>query len=313
MRAAIVDEAGAGPRYGEFADPEPREGETEMEVLAAGIHPVVRGLAAGTHYGSDGTYPRVPGVDCVARGTDGVARYAGFVRSPWGTLAERVAVPMGIPVPQGADPAVVAASLNPGMSSWLPLTSRVSETGDLGTVLVVGATGVAGRIAVQNALALGADRVIGLGRDPDRLAEVERLGGVPVALADGATGLQASLAGSTPSLILDFAWGTAAELVWDALSGHGLDEDDADILHVEIGDSAGTRATVPAALLRSRRITLRGSGAGSVPLADILAQLPVFMAKIASGTVTAPVRRYALSRIDDAWSYRGPDRAVVIP
>lgn len=313
MKAAIVDAEGATPRYGEFPDPEPQEGETGMEVLAAGIHPVVRRLASGTHYGSDGAYPRVPGVDCVASGADGVARYAGFVRAPWGSLSERVAARMGVPIPAHSDPAVVAASLNPGMSSWMPLTTRLSEKGTLGTVLVVGATGVAGRIAVQNALALGADRVIGLGRDIDRLAEVGRLGGAPVALGEGAAGLQRGLGGASPSLILDFAWGAAAELVWDALEGRGLNEDEADILHVEIGDSAGTSARLPAALLRSRRMALQGSGAGSGSLTDILTQLPVFLEKVASGHITAPVRRFPLARIDEAWAYPGPDRAVVIP
>lgn len=313
MKAAIVDAAGVRPRYGEFPDPEPQDGETGMEVLAAGIHPVVRRLASGTHYGSDGAYPRVPGVDCVARGADGVARYAGFVRAPWGTLAEGVAARMGVPLPEHSDPAVIAASLNPGMSSWMPLTARLSERGTLDTVLVLGATGIAGRMAVQNALLLGANRVIGLGRDIDRLAEVERLGGVPVAQAEGAVGLRRGLGGASPSLILDFAWGTAAELVWDALEGQGLNEDEADILHVEIGDSAGTSARLPAALLRSRRMALQGSGAGSGSLADILTQLPVFIEKIASGHVRVPVRRFPLARIDEAWAYPGPDRAVVIP
>lgn len=313
MKAAIVDRAGDTPRYGDFDDPVPQDGETLMEVLAAGIHPVVRALVSGTHYGSEDVHPRIPGVDCVARGADGVARYAGFVRAPWGTLAQRVSARMGIPLPDGADPALIAGSLNPGLSSWLPLTARAAEVGSLGTVVVIGATGVAGRIAVQNALALGAQRVIGLGRDADRLREVGRLGGVGVALQDGAPALRLALDGTSPTLILDYAWGAAAELAWDALAGHGLDEDASDILHVQIGSSAGARASLPAALLRSRRITLRGSGAGSASLSQVLAQLPVFMGRVASGEVRVRIRIFPLEQVGDAWACTGPDRAVVVP
>lgn len=313
MKAAIIDRAGAGAHYGDFEDPEPGEGESKLRVLAAGIHPIVRGLAANSHYGSEGVYPLVPGVDCVARDEDGATRYAGAVRSPWGTMAENVAARIGLPLPEGADPVAVAGALNPGISSWVPLTARTREVDGLGTVLIVGATGVAGRIAVQNALALGAERVIGLGRDEDRLAEVGGLGGVPVSLTDGPDAVRRALAGASPSLVLDYLWGSAAEAVWDALAGHGLDEDGADILHVEIGTTAGGRAALPGELLRSRRFTVRGSGAGSASMAEIMAELPVFMRKVASGEVAPPVEVFPLSRVDQAWAYAGPRRAVVVP
>lgn len=313
MKAAIIDNAGADAQYGDFADPEPVEGESKLRMLAAGVHPIVRALAANSHYGGEGVHPLVPGVDCVARSQDGVARYAGAVRAPWGTMAENVAARIGLALPDGADPVSVAGTLNPGISSWLPLTARAREVEALGTVLVVGATGVAGRIAVQNAFALGAERVVGLGRDKDRLAKVEDLGGVPIPLADGPDAVSKALAGTSPSLVLDYLWGGAAETVWGALEGRGLEEDDADILHVEIGTMAGERASLPGGLLRSRRFTVRGSGAGSAPMAEIMAALPVFMEKVASGEVVAPVEVFPLSRVDEAWAYRGPDRAVVVP
>jgi NADPH:quinone reductase-like Zn-dependent oxidoreductase len=313
MKAAIVESPGAVPRWGDFAEPEPATGETEMTVLAAGIHPIVRSLAAGTHYGSTGGYPLVPGVDCVAQGADGVPRYAGYIRAPWGTLAERIAARMGLPLPDGADPVMIAGSMNPGLSSWLPLVARTREVESLGTVLVVGATGVAGRIAVQNAFALGADRVVGIGRDRGRLADVTSLGASAVALDDGASAVADALAGTSPSIVLDYLWGPPAELVWDALAGHGLDEDDADILHVQIGTTAGARASLPGAILRSRRLTVRGSGAGSASLEEIMAQLPVFMAKVASGDVVAPVRAFPLSDVAEAWGSSDGERVVVVP
>ncbi len=312
MRAASVENPGAVPHCRVYADPVPVEGESVMEVLAAGIHPIVRSLVDGTHYGSDGTYPRIPGVDGVARGADGVVRYAGNVRGPWGTIAERIASRMGLPVPDGADPALVAAVLNPGLSSWMPLVSRKRQIGSLGTVVIVAATGYAGRIAVQNALLLGAERVVGLGRDADRLSDVAAIGGTPVSLSDGSAGLASALDGASPSLIVDYAWGSAAELVWEALTGHGLDEDIADILHVELGGTAGPTATLPAALLRSRRIAISGGGAGSTPIADIMEQLPIYLQHVASGAIHAPIRRFPLARVDEAWTHTGPDRAVLV-
>lgn len=312
MRAAIIDRAGASPTCGDFADPVPDDGEREMRVLAAGIHPIVRSLAAGSHYGSDGAYPRIPGVDAVARGDDGIVRYAGFVRSPWGTIAERIAARLGLPVPADADPALVAAMLNPGLSSWMPLTGRLRQTGELHTVVIVGATGYAGRLAVQNARLLGAARIVGLGRDAAGLAEIAALGAAPVELAEGPDKLARALAGTSPTLILDYAWGPAAELVWECLSGHGLGDDDADILHVELGGAAGGTAVLPAALLRSRRIAIAGGGAGSTPVTEIMQQLPVYLRHIASGDIRAAIRRFPLARVDEAWAHTGRDRAVVV-
>jgi D-arabinose 1-dehydrogenase-like Zn-dependent alcohol dehydrogenase len=312
MRAAIIDEAGASPRVGEFAEPDPRDGEDVADVVATGIHPIVRSLAAGTHYGSDGVYPLVPGVDAVVRGGDGALRYSGFVRAPWGTLAERMAGRLGIPIPDGADPVAIAGGLNPGMSSWLPLVARADEVGALGTVLVLGVTGVAGRLAVQNAFELGAARVVGVGRDPDRLAEAGALGAQTVSPADGPDALAAALGGA-PTIIIDYAWGAVAELAWEALAGRGLAEDTADVLHVEVGTAAGERASLPGSLLRSRRFTVRGAGAGSASLAAIIAQLPAYMELIATGTVVPSVRPFPLSRAAEAWTYSGPERAVVVP
>ncbi len=311
MRAAVITEPGAAPVAAEFADPEAVEGREVMEVVAAGIHPVVRSLASGRHYGSAGRYPMVPGVDCVARSADGLLRYAGFVTPPWGTLAERVAVPGGLPLPDGADPVAVAAGLNPALSSWLPLTARARAIGDLGTVLVLGATGVAGRMAVQLARILGAERVVAVGRDPERLAALEDLGARTASLADGAEGIAAALGGDAPSIILDFVWGPVAETTWEAIARHGLEEDTADIEHVEIGALAGPTAALPAELLRSRRIQVRGSGAGSGSIEDIMAQLPVVMGHIASGALVVPARAYPLEEVGAAWASGAGERAVV--
>ncbi len=321
MKAALIRSADAPAEYADFAEPEASKGREIVELVAAGIHPVVRSLASGAHYGSRGVWPSIPGVDAVARTADGALVFTGFAESPYGTLAERIAVPtsMRLPLPEGADPAQIAGGLNPGLSSWMPLTARVAEVGALGTVLVLGATGVAGVLAVQNAIILGAVRVVGVGRNADGLARAAAAGAAATVPLTGereidANAIATAIGDAAPSLVLDFVWGTPAESVFHALSRHGLEEDDADIAYVQIGSAAGATASVPASLLRSRRIRLVGSGAGSGSIAEIMVQLPVYMQLIADGRVTVPVRSYPLSLIADAWaaSAHSRDRIVVL-
>jgi NADPH:quinone reductase-like Zn-dependent oxidoreductase len=315
MKAAVIKQAGGVPAYEDFPDP-PTDGEREVVTLvAAGLHPIVRGLASGQHYGSAGGWPLIPGVDAVARTVAGRLVYAGFTEHPYGTFAQRMSVPMTLPLPDGADPIQVAGGLNPGMSSWMPLRSRAAD-GPLDTVLVLGATGVAGTLAVQNALILGADQVVAVGRNRQALARLESATTTTFALtgddhADLA-GLRAVLADHRPGTVLDFCWGRPAELSFDALARVGLDEDRHSCVYVEIGAAAGPRAMLPAALLRSTAITIHGSGAGSAKISDIMAELPVYLGKIADGTVRVPVSPYPLDDVTNAWTAERPGRRVVL-
>jgi NADPH:quinone reductase-like Zn-dependent oxidoreductase len=320
VKAAILDGPAETPHYADFDEPLVAEGRELVSLVAAGIHPVVRSLASGAHYGSSGGWPLIPGVDAVARTADGELIYTGYVENPYGTFAERMAVPgsIRISLPSGADPVSIAGGLNPGLSSWMPLQTRVAEVDSLGTVLILGVTGVAGLLAVQNAQALGATRVIGVGRSPQGLELAAARGAITVPLtadreADSAA-LADAIGGDSPSLVLDFVWGPAAEAAFQALGRRGLDEDSADISYIEIGAMAGANASVPASLLRSRRIRISGSGAGSGSVADMLRQIPPYMTLIADGRVDVPTVQYPLSAIAEAWQTTGGGtRAVLIP
>jgi NADPH:quinone reductase-like Zn-dependent oxidoreductase len=321
MKAAVKHTPAGVPGYGDFLEPVAGEGREIVELVAAGIHPVVRSLAEGRHYGSTGSWPLIPGVDAVARAADGSLVYTGFAEAPYGTLAERMAVPAAIrhPLPRGADPVQIAAGLNPGLASWMPLQSRVDDAGTPGTVVVLGVTGMAGMLAVQNAHLLGADQIVGAGRNPAGLGRAAAAGATAVALtgdrATDAAALAAALDDSPPSLILDFVWGLPAEAMFAALAQHGLHEDSADIAYIQIGAGAGPEASVPAALLRSRRIRITGSGAGSASVSAVIAQLPAYIQLIADGRVQVPTQTFPLSRIADAWTAArdsGP-RVVIVP
>ncbi|GAB3392992.1 zinc-binding alcohol dehydrogenase family protein [Humibacter soli] len=327
MKAAVVYSAGSTPRFADFAEPGLDARHELVSLVATGIHPIVRAMATGKHYGSHGIFPSIPGVDAVARTSDGALIYTGYVSAPYGTLAERFAVPGGmrIELPEGADPVQVAAGMNPGLSSWMPLLARRDElaraddASALGTVLVLGVTGTAGMLAVQNAFALGATRVIGAGRDPERLLLAAERGAETLALTGDldtdAAAMRTVLDGLNPSTVLDFVWGEPAEAAFDALSRAGLDEDEGDTAYIEIGQLAGPRASLPASLLRSTRIRISGSGAGSGSVAEIMRQLPVYLGLITDGTVRVQTRTFPLSGIGEAWTAASLSgvRSVIVP
>ena len=315
MKAAIVRQAGETPVSGDFDDPQPLDGESTYELVGAGIHQIVRSLAAGRHYGSTDGYPQIPGVDAVVRDATGQLLYTGWIRSPWGTIAERMAARFGIPVPSGADPLAVAAGMNPAISGWFALNARRDALGGLGTVWILGATGMSGRLAAQEARLLGAERIVAVGRNRDVLAGLAGDGAETVCLGDDdpVAALVATRESGDPDLVLDYVWGGVAETAFDALGRHGLDEDAADIAYVQIGSLGGPTAAVPSTLLRSRRITVSGSGAGSVSNQNMLQRIPGLIGHIASGELTVPYTAYPLAEIGAAWTHDGASRAVVIP
>jgi NADPH:quinone reductase-like Zn-dependent oxidoreductase len=320
MKAALVEAPGAGAHYGDFPEPGDHEGRQVVELVAAGIHPVVRSLASGQHYGSSSQWPLIAGIDAVVRSAEGVLAYSGFPQPPYGTLAERISVPsfLWVPLPDGADPARVAGGVNPGLASWLPLQARCAEIGKLDNVLILGVNGMAGLLAVQNARILGATRVAGAGRDAQMLSDAVKAGATTVALSgdherDGKAILQA-LDGSSPDIVLDFLWGAPAESAFAALERRGLDADRADISYVQIGAAAGSQAAVPAAVLRGRKIRITGSGSGSASITNIIAEIPHYIQLISDGAVDVPVRTFPLSLVSEGWeaAERGRPRVVIL-
>ena len=171
LRAAVVNTLGQPPQYQHFPDPVAAEGEAIVKVRAAGLHPMVKARASGTHYSSDAAVPFVPGVDGVGTLDDGSRVFFGAARAPFGSMAERTLVrrSMCVPLPDGLDDVQAAAIANPGMSAWVSMKERAGlAAGE--TVLVLGATGVAGQLAIQVARHLGAKRVIAVGRNVDAIA-----------------------------------------------------------------------------------------------------------------------------------------------
>jgi len=213
-------------------------------------------------------------------------------------------------VDAAADPVAVAAAMNPGMSSWVALRQRISLP-PRANVLVVGATGNAGLLAVQVAKLLGAQRVLAAGRDPGRLALLPALGADEVfALDDEAL----PKAAADVDVVVDYLWGPPTERLMPAPLTARADRG-RPLAWTEIGSVAGPDVTLPSYLLRAANVSIVGSGQGSVPTAGIVAELPSLAAAIASGTLSVNPVPMPLSDVTRAWSApTAPgERVVLVP
>ncbi|HEY1804238.1 MAG TPA: zinc-binding alcohol dehydrogenase family protein [Terracidiphilus sp.] len=315
MQAAVVNVPGQAPKYQTFPDPVAEEGEALIRVRAAGLHPVVKGISSGTHYASGGAGqgPTVPGIDGVGVLDDGSRVYFGLVRKPWGTMAELAAAPrrICIPIPDGLDDAHAAAIANPGMSSWVALKVRAGiAPGE--TVLILGATGVAGQLAIQTARQLGAKRVIAAGRNVDAIAGAD----VDAVIAlnqpeDAVRDAFAAEAASGIDVALDYLWGRPTELLLEALAKGFKVQATRKTRVIEVGASAGPTITLPAATLRSVDLTLLGSGFGAASLDAILAMIPILFAKAAAGELKIAVEPVPLAEVENAWDRAEKGRRTV--
>jgi NADPH:quinone reductase-like Zn-dependent oxidoreductase len=319
MHAAVVRSFDHPPRYENYDTPEPAGAEeTLVDVLAVGLHPRVRSGAAGRHYTSSGTLPMIPGVDGVGRLPDGRRVYFAADDDTWGTMADKAVVDLrrAVPLPENADIVKVAAAMNPAMSSWVALRRRVQlQPGQ--SVLVLGATGSAGAMAVQVAKRLGAGRVVGAGRNPERLAELRAIGADEVVALDddpAVTAERLAQAAAEVDIVLDYLWGEPTAIAITALLTARADRARA-LDWVEIGAMAGPAVTLPSAALRSANLRLQGSGQGSVSPRRYLAELPSLVAEIDAGTITVNASPVPLAEVEAAWTAPEPPgvRTVLIP
>jgi NADPH:quinone reductase-like Zn-dependent oxidoreductase len=313
MKAAVVQILGQAPKYQEFAEPVAGDNEVLINVRAAGLHPIVKAIASGAHYSATGQVPMVAGLDGVGTRPDGARVYFGSPRKPWGTMAERCAAPasMCLPLPDGISDVEAAAIANPGMSAWLSLKERAElKSGE--TVLILGATGVAGQLAIQAARHLGAKRIIAAGRNVNAIAreDVDAI----VALGEPEDAVREAFIAEAKSgidVVIDYLWGRPTELVLDALAKTFKPSSTKSTRLVEVGESAGKTITLPGAVLRSVDLKLLGSGFGSVRLDTILAAIPELFKMTAAGKLHVDAEPVPLADVEAAWSRIEKGRRIV--
>lgn len=319
MHAAVVRSFDHPPRYETYGTPEPSgPHETLVTVLAAGLHPRVRTGASGRHYTSTGTLPMIPGIDGVGRLPEGQPVYFVTPDDAWGSMAEKAVADLRrvVRLPEDVDTAKVAAGMNPAMSSWVALRRRVPlQPGQ--SVLVLGATGNAGTMAVQVAKHLGAGFVVGAGRNPARLAELAAAGADEVvALADDPdlTGQRLATAAAEVDVVIDYLWGEPAEIAMVALLKARADPSRA-MDWVQIGAMAGATIKLPSAALRSANLRIQGNGQGAVSPEAYLAELPALVEEIGAGTLKVNARPVPLADVEAVWHKpeAAGERTVLVP
>ena len=317
MNAAVLHAAGSPPQFGPFPEPAAGEGEVIVHVRAASLKPVDKQLAAGSHFASPRELPRVCGADGVGELDDGTRVFFGGPRPPYGAMAERTVVRRAqcFPVPADLDDRTAAAIPNPGVSAWLSLKHRARlAPGE--TVLILGATGVTGKLAVQIAKILGAGRVVAAGRNKEAMSIVHELG------ADGTVRLdqpRAELIESFRSeagekgfnVVIDYLWGGPTEALLAAITRAEFAFAASETRLVQVGESAGPTITLPAAVLRSTALTIMGT-AGIPPMEVLTDALQQVMNHAARGTLRLESEPVALSEIEGAWDRDARGRRLVV-
>ncbi|HEX4308423.1 MAG TPA: zinc-binding alcohol dehydrogenase family protein [Acidobacteriaceae bacterium] len=318
MNAAVVESFDKPPRYTTFPDPVPTDDEILVSVTAAGLHPIVKALAKGTHYGSTGQLPLIPGVDGVGRKPDGARIFFGASRPPYGTFAERAVTQSALcfPIPDALDDATVAAMMNPAMSAWAALEHRAQFVAGE-NVLILGATGSAGHLAVQIAHRFGAKRIVAAGRNARNLEETKSLGAdATISLAQDHDALvsafHAELANKI-DVVLDYVWGPPAEALLAAIVQKGRDHSVGRLRCIQIGNSAGSNISLNAAALRSSGLELLGSGLGSVSMNKLFASLRAALDEAAKNPFTVKPTTAPLGDVEKLWNSADEGRLVFQP
>ncbi|MGB3815079.1 MAG: zinc-binding alcohol dehydrogenase family protein [Shinella sp.] len=304
MRAAIVSAMGVAPTLGEMGLPVPLGGEQRIKVATAAISHVTKARASGVHYSANDEFPFVVGVDGVGRLDDGSRVYFALPRSPFGSMAEFAVADarLCIPLPDDLDDFTAAAIANPGMSSWAALTERARlQRGE--TVLINGATGTSGRLAVQIAKWLGAGKVLATGRNPIALEEIRQSGADEI-ISLGAEPeildkrLMKEFAEGV-DIVIDYLWGRSAErlLIAAAKAGSGVSP----MRFVQVGSISGSEISLPSAVLRASTIELMGSGNSSVSAGRLIEITGEVLRATMPANLDISFRKVRFADFDAAW------------
>lgn len=304
MRAAVLYELGTVPVFADFKEPQPDGRHQVLEVLLAGLNPVDLSVAAGRYGGVE--LPCVVGREGIARLPGGARVYFAGPPAPFGSMAQYAPVDaeQTFPIPDGLDAGVAVSLGIAGLAAWLPLTWRANlRVGE--TVLVLGASGVVGQIAVQAAKLLGAGHVVAAARHRPTLERVAEHGANATVSLDG--DYRAALrdaAGDGYDVVLDPLYGPPLEA--------GLAATAPGARIVTIGASAGQTAQIPISDLLGR--TLIGHSNQQAPLEVRRRAYEAMAGHAAAGRITIEVESLPLSRITEAWERQaaGPHHKITL-
>lgn len=316
MRAARVEEIGRRPVPGEAPEPERGEGEALVEISAAPINPIDLSTAAGRYPGGSPQAPYTPGREGVGRVLEGSRFAAGtrvYVGAPpgrAGTMAERCSAPEDelFEVPEGLDDSLAACLGIAGLAAWLPLGWRGRLT-EGETVLVLGATGAVGTIAVQGAKLMGAGRVVAAARDPGQLERLRGLGADATVRTDAADDLAQAFRDAAQGdihLVIDPLWGEPAAAAIEALAPFGR--------LVQIGQTASPSAELRSGAIRTKDVEIIGHTNFLAPREVRERAYRELCEHAAAGRLRLEHEDLPLERVTEAWERqeRFPRRKLVL-
>jgi NADPH2:quinone reductase len=311
VRAAIVREYGQPPELGEWDEPAGGDGQAMVEVLAGGLNPVDLRIASGTYITGPPPLPYVAGREGVGRLGDETVYFDGPVH-PFGSFAERTVIDRGsaVRIPDSLDPALAVCFGIAGLAAWLALEWRAQlQPGE--TVLVLGASGVVGQIAVQGARLLGAGRVVAAARSEDGLRLASRRGAdatVRLGAGDDLAAAFREATGGGADVVVDPLWGEPAAAAVDSINPGGR--------LVQLGQSAGAQATISSATLRGRSASILGHTNMMAPAEVKQAAYRRMVEHAAAGELAVDVERVALEGAPDAWRRQAESprhKLVIVP
>jgi len=319
MHAAVLHKLGKAPQYEEFPEPIAGDSEVIVHVHAASLKPIDKQLASGSHYAHPRELPVVCGTDGVGHLSDGQRVFFGGPRLPYGAMSERTVVPraLAFPVSDNVTDETAAALPNPGVSAWLSLTYRAKLVpGE--HVLILGATGVTGKLAVQIAKLLGAARVVAAGRNQEVLNTLhDYAADATIRLDMPARELTDAFlreAGeSSFQVVIDYVWGRPAETFLAAMIREEFAAIKSETRFVQVGESAAPTISLPAAVLRSAPLTILGTA--GIPPRDVLVDaFQKVMGFAARGELRVDTERIPLADVETAWGHdQHGSRFVMIP
>ncbi|WP_420962606.1 quinone oxidoreductase family protein [Brucella sp. IR073] len=313
MKAAVIGSFGTPPSFQDFKEPEAGDGETIITVEAAALSPIVKALAAGKHYASGPTAGFVPGVDGVGIDAEGKRVYFLFPKAPFGSMAEQSLAfrAMTTPVPDELAADRAAAIVTGALASWVAFTRRARLVkGE--TVLITGATGSSGSMAVQTARHLGASKIIAVGRDKSKLDRLDA--DVKIPLGEDADIALRDQFDQGVNVVLDFVWGEPASRVLRAATrNRGSRTGEPRLRYVQLGTMAGDEILIRGDMLRSSGLELMGSGIGSVAVTDLLAGAGEVLAAAREAGFDTPFESVSLSAIAEAWNGSADTRYILKP
>lgn len=315
MKAAVIIQKDQAPIYDQFKDPLPAIGKHIIHVKASSISQITKARASATHYSSDNEVPFIPGFDGVGILEDGTRVYFLLPNNPFGGMAELTLVDQKhcIQIPEALSPDIAAAMAIPGMSSWAALVEQAQmRVGD--TVLVNGASGSSGRLAIQIAKHLGAKKIVATARRVSTFAELYSLGADHcIALSEDASTMEESFKAQFKdgiNIILDYLWGPSALLLINVAaknSPHG-----GAIKFVQIGSIGGATIPFPASALRSSGLKLMGSGLGSLSIPTMLNSVLAVLKNAPDAGFNINIKPIPISQVANVWNETSSDTRTVL-